>query len=881
MERHRQVKPPRWARQLLAWYCRPRLLEDLEGDLNEYFDRNVKARGPRWARLIYVLDVFKFFRLYTVRKPEFINLLVHWIMIGSYIRTSGRSLVRNKLFSAINIIGLAISMSTGLLIIAMMADVLSYDKFHQNYGRIYRVISLYEYNGKKDTDFHATTSLKAAAAIKDSFTGVEDVAILKGFSGDVSFDTQTMPLSGYWANESFFNVFSFQLLQGNPASALAPPFSLVLTEKSALKIFGNGDALGKVIVFNKGGENEKEYTITGILKDVPRFSHIKFDMLASLSTRQVTEAENPRELAWDNIWGTWAYALLPDETQVSDVKKSLAQLSALEDKAVAHTHIELDLQPLADIMAGENLSNQIGQTMGSTVLKIFGGLAFIVVLCAGLNYTNLSIARSIRRSREVGIRKTIGALRSHVINQFMVESVMIALLALLFGFGLFLFIKPHFLSIESSLQELLLLELTPMLVLFFLLFAIAVGICAGIFPALFYARINAIQVFKNLSAIPVLKGVTVRKALIVFQYCISIMAITATLIFYQQYKHFIAYDLGFTTENILNIRLQGNKAELLKKGLLEMPEVREISQSGMITGIGHYWGTSMKNPQDPHDSTGVNYNVIDENYLPLHDHELLAGANFKGKAPDVEKTEVIVNQRVLKRFNLTDHGPSDAIGEVLRVKGRALTIVGVMKDFEYGKANSTLNKEVIMLYAPDEAQYLNVKILSTDWPETYSKIETLWKSIDRIHTLDAKFYDEQIQDSFQGLNASMKVASFLALLIICIASIGLLGMVVYSTETRLREVSIRKVFGAGEMRLLYLLSRGFLWLLIIASAISLPVTWLFFERILLPEIGNHAPLRLFEMSAGFLGVMLIAILLIGTQTLKIARANPAEVLRGE
>ena len=885
MSESRQTSPPKWATRLLAWYCKPELLEDLQGDLNEYFDRNVKSKGVRWARWIYIIDVLKFFRLYTVRKPEFLDILIHLIMIESYIKTSGRSIVRNKLFSAINIVGLAISMSVGLLIIAMMTDLLKYDRFHDKHARIFRVISHYQFNGRTGDDFNATTSLKSAKAIKQSFTGVEDVAILRReFSGDLTFGEKAIPLSGFWANEAFFKVFSFQLIHGNPATALKEPFSILLTEKSALKLFGNTHVVGKIVTMNDGSADtlkSKEYTITGIVRDLPVFSHIKFDMLGSLATREVVEADNKDEMAWDNVWHWWTYILLPEGAKTNDVERNLTELSEKEDATVPHTKIKLALQPLDDIMLGDRINNEIGPTMGSTVVWVFGCLSFIVVLSAGLNYTNLSIARSFRRSREVGIRKTIGALKGHVVNQFIVESIIIALIALAFAFGLFLFIRPHFLSIENSLKELLVLELTPTLIALFILFAVAVGICAGIFPAIFFSRINAVQVLKNLSAIPLMKGVTLRKALIVFQYCISIIAITATLIIHKQYNHFIAYDLGFTTENILNIRLQGTKAALLKKEMLELPEVKGVSQSSLITSIGSIWGTTVVNPNDPLDSTGIYFNIIDENYLPLHDHELIAGRNFESRTGKIVESEVIVNEEVLKRFNITGKDPAKAIGEVLKVDRKPLTIIGVIKNFEYGRANNTGHKEVMLRYSADEAQYLNVKILSSNWPETFSKIESIWRELDTVHPLEAKFYDEQIEDAFQGLKASMKVGSFLAFLIICIASIGLLGMVIFSTETRLKEVSIRKVFGASEARLLFILSKGFLILLLIAAAIGLPLTYLFFDKVLLPEIANHAPLGVMELLIGVLAVMIIALFMICTQTLKVARANPAEVLKTE
>jgi putative ABC transport system permease protein len=872
-----KLAPPDWAQRFLAWYCKPELLEDLQGDLNEYFERNIKSEGVRKAKLVYILDVFKFFRLYTVRKPEFVNLLINFIMIGSYLKTSGRSIVRNKLFSAINIVGLAISMSVGLLLISVLVDSYSYDKFHVNHSRIYRINSHYQYLENKDRNFMATTSLRAAKAIKETFTGPEDVAILRnGFGGDMTFGEKTIPLSGLWANESMFSVFTFPLLKGNPVTALKAPYSVVLTEKAAQKMFGDEEAIGKSIIINK----DKAYTITGIMKDVPTTSHMKFEILGSISTREITEKDNKDEMAWDNMWNTYVYIKMPKQHDLALFQTNLDNLSAKENPSVKNTQITLKLQPMDSIMMGETLGNQIGPTMGSTLLWILTGLSFVVILSACFNYTNLSVARSLKRTREIGIRKVIGALRNHVIGQFVVEAIIISLSALVAAFALFLLLRPHFKSMEPSLQELLTLNVSPLLVICFVAFALFIGVAAGIFPALFFSRINAVQVLKSTSSTRMFKKLTMRKVLIVFQYSISLMLITGTLIIYKQYKHFLNFDLGFTTENILNIRLQGIKAELLKKELNELPEVKGISESAMITSVGSYWGTYIKNPTNPEDSASVALNIVDENYIPLHDHHLLAGKNFTPHSEDTEESEVIVNQQVLKRFNLPKD-PSLSIGEILHVGDKDLRIVGVMKDFQYGRANNETGKETIFRYSKKETQNLNVKLLSSDLPETYTKIETIWKKFDTVHSFEAKFYDDAIEEAFKGLSASMKLAGAIAFLAICIASLGLLGMVVFTTETRLKEISIRKVMGATEGGLVYLLGRGFFALLGFAALIALPLTYFFFEQIMLPKIANHAPLGILEGLMAIIAVMIIAVVMIGSQTLKVAKANPAEVLKNE
>lgn len=876
MEDQDNTSPPQWATRLLSWYCKPELLEDLQGDLNEYFERNVKSKGMKKAKLIYVLDVLKFFRLYIIKKPEFVNSLINFTMIGSYIKTSGRSMVRNKLFSFINIVGLAVSMSVGLVLIGVLTDVLSYDKFHKNHQRISRIISRYEYLGDKGNNFMATTSLKSVRAMKESFSGVEDVAILRNsLQGDVQIGEKIIPLSGFWANPELFKVFSFEMTKGNPATALQQPFSLVLTETSAKKLFGNEEALGKTVILNK----EKNYIITGIIKDIPFFSHLKFEMLGSLGTLEIIESEDWRKDAWDDVWRTWAYVLLQEGADTELIKTNLDNLSRKEDPSVKDTHIELALQPLDNIMFSDSMGNQIGPVLGSTLLWVFGGLAFIVILSACFNYTNLSIARSLRRAREVGVRKVIGAMRNHLVMQFMVEAVIISLCALVIAIGGFFLLRPHFLSIEPEIQKIFRLQLSPLTFVYFLLFALFVGVAAGVFPSLSFSKIKAIQVLKG-SAPTGNQKVTGRKVLIVLQYCISIILVSASIGVYRQYQHYVNFDLGFNTENILNIQLQGNKADILRKELSELPEVKAISQSKMITSVGSYWGTNMKYHGSPNDSSGVGFNSIDENYMPLHGHHLIAGRNFEAKPDSVKESEVIVNQQVLKRFNIANQDSEKAVGDVLHVDGKDLTIVGVMKDFQYGRANNQVSKEILFRYSKS-GFWMNVKVQSNDLIATHAKIESIWKKIDPVHALEARFYNEQIQEAFAGLRATVKLAGFLAFLAICIASLGLLGMVVFTTEIRLKEISIRKVMGASESRLLYLLGKGFIFLLLIATVISLPIVILFFEKVVFPHTSNHAPLNILEMLLGVLVIVVLALVMIGSQTLKAAKSNPAEVLKNE
>lgn len=877
MTKNKEIHPPRWAEKFLSWYCRGELLEDLQGDLNEYFDRNVKAKGVTRARLIYVIDVLKFLRLYTIRKPEFINLLLQWIMLGSYIKTSGRSIMRNKLFSAINIVGLSVSMSVGLLMIGVLSDIFSYDKFHVNHNRIYRVTSLHEFLGNSNSQWNASNSMTVGRDLQENFPEIEKTAVLHtGFDGVVQYNETMIPLGGLWANESMFDVFSFNLLQGNAATALKQPFSIVLTETSVKKIFGTENALGKVITLEK----DRQYTVTGIVQDPPIFSHLKFDMLGSLSTREIVKADDV-EWKWDNVWNTYVYALLQEDADLDALQKKLDTYAHKHDNEVANVKVHLSLQPISNILIGEDHNNELGPTLGSITLWIFIAITAVVLLSACFNYTNLSIARALRRSREVGVRKIVGAVKSHIISQFVIEAIMISLVALVIAFGLFVLLRPHLLNLQSDLKQLLVLDLSPALIGYFASFAILIGILAGIFPALFFSKINAVKVIKDLSSVQVFRKLTMRKVLIVFQYCISIIFITSTFIIYKQYQHFMAYEMGFNTENIVNIRLQGNKADILRHELSALPEVKSISQSRVLAGTGNYWGTYLKNPKDPADSTMVWYNFIDENYIPLHQFEVMAGRNFTAKPDSAKEDEVIVNQQILKRYNIASQVPSDAIGEVIEFDHKKVTIIGVIHDYMYGKADNANTTDVLLRYGKDSNGFLNVKIETTDWVATREKLEEIWKKVDPVHPLQAKLYTDQLKDGFDGLSASIKLAGFMAALAICIASLGLLGMVIFTTETRLREISIRKVLGASEGRLIVLLGKSFFILLAVAAGIALPITYLFFDQILLVQMGNHTSIAPYEMFIGVIGIMGIAAIMIGSQTFKVARANPADILKNE
>lgn len=807
-------------------------------------------------------------------------------MIGNYIKTSVRNLRRNTLFSFINILGLAISMSVGLLLIAFVLDLKSYDKFHSNGERIYRIINVPTSNGEEGGKI-ATTSIKAGKLIREKVAGVEEVAIMRNdFSRDATVGDKVLTLEGYWAEPSVFKVFTFPMLEGDPETALKDPYSIVLTKAAATKLFGSESALDKAITFDT-----LEYQVTGVMQDVPFFSHLKFEALASLSTAEQLNKKDRTFESWTSMSSNYVYVLVAEGVKISSIQSQLDAIAKEENAALNNSGVQLQLRHLYDIVVGEPLREMRGAErlhVSPVVLWILGALSLIVILSACFNYTNLSMARAMRRFKEVGLRKAIGAGKRQVVEQFLAEAIMISLAALLLSYLIFVILRPELINMAPELQRTVRLDLTPAMVGAFIIFSVSVGVVAGLMPALFFSKVSAINALKNVSSLKVFRHVTLRRGLVVMQYTFTLIFITATSVGYVQYRNILEFDLGFNTHNILNIDMQGNKPDELLKEVSELPEVTSVSRSFITTGIGNAWGSFIKY-KDSRDSVMSLTNYVDENYLPLHEYRLLAGGNFLARPATREAlTEVIVNEQLLKRLNISANDPRRAIGEELTLaqppdfsEQRKLTIVGVMEDFHYGKVDNLIEPVAFMFWTPERRVVLNVKIRSGDLFATMDKIRSAWKKVDPVHPLEAKFYDEEIEEAYSELSTMIKIIGFLSFLAISIASMGLFGMVVFTTETRLKEISIRKVLGASSANLVLLLSRGFLLLLSISAGIAVPVTYFFFENMVLVKFPYHTPVQVAELVVGLLGVLMVAFLMIGSQTMKAARSNPAEVLKGE
>lgn len=806
-------------------------------------------------------------------------------MFQNYLKAAFRSLLRHRFFSAINIFGLAVAMALSMVIIMLVADQMTYDRYNTKRDRIYRVNCIPQGSNGESYNEYATTTLPLRQELIDNYTGVEKVVrIMRGF-GNLWLEMEqnvNIPIAGYYADPEVLEMFEYELEYGDSHTALVEPYSVVLAKKAAKKLFKQENPIGEVF---KVGE-EGPYKVTGVLKESKKKSHIPFEALASISSVKSLEAQNKRGKDldnWYNYTAGWVYVMLEKGKLSNDIAPVLTKIEqkhfATLPKPDTQQKVKYKLQPLMNITPGPFINNMIGPFLPWVFVYFFIGLAAVVMLTSCFNFTNLSIARSLTRAREIGVRKVTGAMRSQVFVQFLSESVMVALLAL--GLALVMLVAMKPLMLKLSLARMLRWDLEANYVVYavFFVFAIVVGILAGIFPAVVLSSFQPVKVLKRVSSMKLFSGMRLRKTLLVTQFTFSLLFILSAIVVFNQLQFFLRADHGFNMEKKIVVGANGTSASLLKTELLKYNNIENVSAVSHVLAAGSTYGERYKKSIEDKEWTDLSYYSTDEDYLKNLEVPMVAGRYFNDADGASNKNLIVLNEKAVESFHFDS--PLDAIGQeiIIQKDSSRKQIIGVVKNYNHQMIMDKMGP-MALIHNPEEYQLLQVKYSGT-YEEAGKSVETAWAKVNPSLKVDYKdFFGEvhKLYDILFGdLVGLLGVISFLAITISCL---GLLGMATYSTETRLKEISIRKVLGSSNGSLVYLLSKGFVSILLIAIVLAVPAAY-FINNLWLEQLAYHVSVDLWTILVGVLALIIFSGLTIGSQTIRATFVNPVDNLKGE
>lgn len=803
-------------------------------------------------------------------------------MLTNYLKIAFRSLFKHRLFTFVNLLGLSLGMATCMLIMVILEDQLSFDDFHPDKDRIHRIIS--DRTSRSSSSF-STVPFPMYEELQ-SRPEVEVATRIKGgFGGEVKLGERLLSLSGLYVEPTFFELFDFELLEGDPRALLADPFAVVLTEAAAQKFQKEGRSLiGEVLSVKGLGD----FKVVGIVKERPdRRTHLQFEALASFaSVRPLEEAEKvyPFLDSWTSTNDGYVYLKLKPGASSASLQSHFEAISEERYASIDDYRLDFRLQPLGSITPAWQLENDISQGFPIILLQFMSVLALVILIIACFNYNNLSVACALTRAKEIGLRKVVGAQRGQVFLQFVTEAVVLALLALGLAWCLLEVVMiPGFQGLFFNNYFQLKLETHWELYAWFLLFSLLVGASAGAFPALYLSSFRPVQVLRKLSDVRLFARLGLRRSLVVIQFAVSMVFIIFVGIVNDQVRFMLNKDYGFKQEQVINLALQGNDYEQVRTELMRDARILQVSGSAIIPATGSNMGTFMRRPEAK-EGIGTHHLMVDEHYRANMELELVAGKDFEVRAADSIERQIILNETGAR--NLGFETPAEAVGAVVQMDsrneeeaGHAVVVVGVVKDFHY----MDLTREIgtfCLRYLPAGIRYANIRVQGDALPQTLAHIKATWEAMDAQRAISYAFFDEEIKQVIGVFEDIMAVVGFITLLAMVIACMGLLGMATFQAETRVKEVGIRKVLGASVGELTWMLSTSFVWLLLIATGLALPLgIWL--GSLWLQEFAYRVQPGLQNVGVGVGIILLMGMLTVLSQTWRAARHHPVHALRSE
>lgn len=815
-------------------------------------------------------------------------------MIKNYLKVAWRNLMKNKMFSFINVLSLAIGLTCCMLITLYLLHELRYDTYHKNGNRIYQLGTVFVKEGKEDRT--ANTPAPIAKAMQMEFPEIEKTTrLLRAFADDKTL-LQYKPSngdlrsfyesSGYLADSSFFQVLTYHFKEGNPNTALTEPNTIVLSDEIAKKIFGNKSALNKVIHISSSTNGDIDSKVTGVFipSSVPTHIDAKFFMSAGGGTAR-NMFDRPNDLASNNMFYTY-FLLKPG----ADAKRLEAKFPAFIEKYAGKDlkamgfYKKQFLTQIKDIHLYSNTSSNVTASGSVTYLYILASIALFTLLIACVNFMNLSTARSSKRSAEVGVRKVLGAERSSLVRQFMGESVMMSMLAFFFALLFTSLLLPLFAKVSGK-EIVFSFQQHNILILGFLALAIVTGLIAGIYPAFYLSSFQPIKVLKGRISNS-LAAISLRKALVVFQFVISAGLIIAAVTIGDQMNYLRSKDLGFEKDQqvVIPLRSQPSKKSYLslKNELQNNPQIQRVGASMYYPGIINPSDMPLYNEGDNmNNSKRFFMNWVDENFLTTLGIQPLAGRVFSKDFPDDTSSRMVINLEGSKQMGFSS--PQQAIGKKLLIDWQGQTyrweIIGVVKDFHFKDLHSQIEPYGFQLNNRPQYNYA-IAHLKGNISATLKSVEAAWRKLNPNEPLEYSFLDDDFQKNYEADNRLSLIVRNFTIIAILISCLGLFGLATFSAEQRTKEIGIRKVLGASVQSIVGLLSKEFLLLVVIAIVIASPLAWWAMNK-WLQNFAYRTSIEWWVFVVAALIAVLIALLTISSQAIKAALANPVKNLRTE
>ncbi|RKQ50752.1 putative ABC transport system permease protein [Roseivirga pacifica] len=807
-------------------------------------------------------------------------------MLFSYIRTAFRSLVKNKTFSVLNILGLALGMACCMIIFQYVTYEKSYDKFHTDYQDIYRVQYNYYQNG--NTIFECAAAVPAVGRdMKDNFPEVLEFARAFPISGlisqgDVSYREEKLQI----ADPSWLTLFDWGMVEGNPETALEGPNKAVISKRAATKYFGNENPMGKTIRWNSSWINE-DFIVTGIIENVPSNSHIKFDILLSYQTL-VDATDNEAEVAWG--WYDFnTYVKLAKGTDpIAFNKKYDEHLHKIRGNMFAerNNRQEFPLQAMTDIHLKSKLLQESEPEENGDAQSVYflGILAVFILIIAWVNYINLASSQSMERAKEVGVRKVMGAMKGQLVWQFIIESIIVNLVAAFISVGLVSLSLPYFNQLTNAPLSLALIFNSGNWLLVIGVF-LAGAFLSSLYPAFVLSSFRPIVTLKGKMTTSH-KGIFLRKSLVTFQFLASVFLISGTFIVYKQLQYLKQRDLGFEMAETLVLQGPGYVAvDSLYRGtmlnfknqVLHHPNVEAFTTSSNVPGDEIFWTNGAKRAEAPNTDFKTIYNVeVDYDYFPSFEIDVVAGRNFdRSHATDVEN--VMLNEAATRFLGFEN--AEDAVGKRITHSGRDKLVVGVVDNYNQMSLKNDVAPILYWLNAASR-EFIAIKFDGIQAKQLLGELESDWDAFFPGNPMDYFYLDTFFNRQYEKDNQFGTVFSVFSVLAIVVSCLGLFGLSAFSTIQRTKEIGIRKVLGASISSILMLLSREYLILILVAIALGVPLTF-FVMNGWLESFAYRTSIGWVVFGLSAIIVIVVALVTVSYQTLKSARRNPSNTLRYE